>query len=106
MNHPVASALIPVVLLIAVGFLAGKRQWIGAAAIGVIGAAPVIGRALEQCHPGAAARGGQVDVGRQMHAVAHRQAHGEAPHALGAGLDAVPSCRAGRDVFVPGAPST
>jgi malonate transporter len=32
-NHPVASALIPVVLLIAVGFLAGKRQWIGAASV-------------------------------------------------------------------------
>ncbi len=33
MNHPVASALIPVVLLIAVGFLAGRRQWIGAASV-------------------------------------------------------------------------
>ncbi len=33
MDHPVASALIPVVLLIAVGFLAGKRQWVGAAAV-------------------------------------------------------------------------
>lgn len=33
MNHPVASALIPVVLLIAVGFLAGRRQWIGAGSV-------------------------------------------------------------------------
>lgn len=33
MNHPVVSALIPVVLLIAVGFVAGRRQWIGAAAV-------------------------------------------------------------------------
>ena len=33
MNHPVASALIPVVLLIAVGFLAGKRQWIGSGSV-------------------------------------------------------------------------
>ncbi len=33
MNHPAVSALIPVVLLIAVGFLAGKRQWIGASAV-------------------------------------------------------------------------
>ncbi len=32
-NHPVASALIPVVLLIAVGFLAGRRRWVGAAAV-------------------------------------------------------------------------
>lgn len=32
-NHTVASALIPVVLLIAVGFLAGRRQWIGAASV-------------------------------------------------------------------------
>jgi malonate transporter and related proteins len=28
MNHPVVSALIPVVLLIFIGFVAGKRQWI------------------------------------------------------------------------------
>ena len=28
MNHPVVSALIPVVLLIFIGFIAGKRQWI------------------------------------------------------------------------------
>ena len=28
MNHPVVSSLIPVVLLIFVGFVAGKRQWI------------------------------------------------------------------------------
>ncbi len=33
MNHPVASALIPVVLLIAIGFLAGKRKWIGAGSV-------------------------------------------------------------------------
>lgn len=33
MNHPVVSALIPVVLLIAVGYLAGRRQWIGATAV-------------------------------------------------------------------------
>ncbi len=33
MNHPVVSALVPVVLLIGVGYLAGRRQWIGAAAV-------------------------------------------------------------------------
>lgn len=32
MNHPVVSSLLPVVLLIAVGFLAGRRAWISATA--------------------------------------------------------------------------
>lgn len=33
MNHPVISSLLPVVLLIAIGFLAGKRRWIGAGSV-------------------------------------------------------------------------
>jgi malonate transporter len=33
MNHPVLSALLPVVLLIAVGFFAGKRRWISAGSV-------------------------------------------------------------------------
>ena len=33
MNHPVLSALLPVVLLIAVGFFAAKRQWINPASV-------------------------------------------------------------------------
>ena len=33
MNHPVLSALVPVVLLIAVGFFAGKRNWISAGSV-------------------------------------------------------------------------
>lgn len=33
MNHPVLSALLPVVLLIAVGFIAGKRQWVSAGSV-------------------------------------------------------------------------
>ena len=33
MNSPVVSALAPVVLLIAVGYLAGRRNWIGGAAV-------------------------------------------------------------------------
>ena len=33
MNHPVLSALLPVVLLIAIGFLAGKRNWISAGSV-------------------------------------------------------------------------
>jgi malonate transporter and related proteins len=33
MDHPVVAALIPVVLLIAIGFLAGKAQWIRAEAV-------------------------------------------------------------------------
>lgn len=33
MNDPVVSSLLPVVLLIAAGFLAGKRRWVGAAAV-------------------------------------------------------------------------
>jgi malonate transporter and related proteins len=33
MNHPVLSALLPVVLLIAVGFFAGKRNWISASSV-------------------------------------------------------------------------
>ena len=33
MNHPVLSALLPVVLLIAIGFFAGKRQWISAGSV-------------------------------------------------------------------------
>ncbi len=33
MNSPVVSALVPVVLLIALGYLAGWRQWIGGAAV-------------------------------------------------------------------------
>ena len=33
MNHPVVSALFPVVVLIAIGFLAGKRRWIGETAV-------------------------------------------------------------------------
>ena len=33
MNHPVLSALLPVVLLIAVGFFAGKRRWISASSV-------------------------------------------------------------------------
>lgn len=33
MNHPVLAALIPVVFLIAIGYLAGKRQWIGAGSV-------------------------------------------------------------------------
>lgn len=33
MNHPVLSALLPVVLLIAVGFFAGKRNWISAGSV-------------------------------------------------------------------------
>lgn len=33
MNHPVLSALLPVVLLIATGFFAGKRQWIAKHAV-------------------------------------------------------------------------
>lgn len=32
-DHPVISALIPVVLLIAIGFIAGKRRWIRAEAV-------------------------------------------------------------------------
>ena len=32
MNDPVVSSLLPVVLLIAAGFLAGKRRWVGAGA--------------------------------------------------------------------------
>lgn len=33
MNHPVLSALLPVVLLIAIGFFAGKREWISASSV-------------------------------------------------------------------------
>lgn len=33
MNHPVLSALLPVVLLIAIGFIAGKRQWVSAGSV-------------------------------------------------------------------------
>jgi malonate transporter and related proteins len=33
MNHPVLSALLPVVVLIAIGYAAGLRRWIGAAAV-------------------------------------------------------------------------
>ena len=33
MNHPVVVSLLPVVVLIALGFLAGRRRWIGAAAV-------------------------------------------------------------------------
>lgn len=33
MNHPVLSALLPVALLIAIGFLAGKRNWISAGSV-------------------------------------------------------------------------
>jgi malonate transporter and related proteins len=33
LNHPVVSALFPVVVLIAIGFLAGKRRWIGETAV-------------------------------------------------------------------------
>jgi predicted permease len=33
MNHPVLSALLPVVLLIAIGFFAGKRNWISASSV-------------------------------------------------------------------------
>ena len=33
MNHPVLSALLPVVLLIALGFFAGKRHWISAGSV-------------------------------------------------------------------------
>jgi predicted permease len=33
MNHPVLSALLPVVLLIAIGFIAGKRDWISAGSV-------------------------------------------------------------------------
>jgi malonate transporter and related proteins len=33
LNHPVLSALIPVVILIALGFLAGRRGWIGGAGV-------------------------------------------------------------------------
>ncbi|HSV54571.1 MAG TPA: AEC family transporter [Burkholderiaceae bacterium] len=33
MNHPVVSSLLPVVLLIAVGFFAGRRAWISATAV-------------------------------------------------------------------------
>jgi malonate transporter len=32
-NHPVFQALVPVILLIAVGYLSGKRGWIGGAAV-------------------------------------------------------------------------
>jgi malonate transporter len=32
-NHPIVASLVPVVLLIAIGFLAGKRAWIGAGAV-------------------------------------------------------------------------
>ncbi|MDP1998382.1 MAG: AEC family transporter, partial [Rhodoferax sp.] len=32
MNHPVLTALIPVVLLIAIGFIAGRAGWIRAVA--------------------------------------------------------------------------
>src|SRR6478752_4025532 len=33
MNHPVVSALLPVVLLIALGVFAGRRHWVGPAAV-------------------------------------------------------------------------
>lgn len=33
MNHPIVASLVPVVLLIAIGFLAGKRAWIWAGAV-------------------------------------------------------------------------
>jgi malonate transporter and related proteins len=33
MNHPVLSALLPVVMLIAVGWVAGRRKWIGVAGV-------------------------------------------------------------------------
>ena len=33
MNHPVFSALVPVILLIGIGYFAGRRQWIGAASV-------------------------------------------------------------------------
>jgi malonate transporter and related proteins len=33
MNHPVLSALLPVVMLIAVGYFAGCRKWIGVAGV-------------------------------------------------------------------------
>jgi malonate transporter and related proteins len=33
MNHPVLSALLPVVMLIAIGYFAGRRKWIGAAGV-------------------------------------------------------------------------
>lgn len=33
MHHPVLSALLPVVVLIAIGFLAGKRRWVSASAV-------------------------------------------------------------------------
>jgi malonate transporter and related proteins len=33
MNHPVLSALLPVVVLIAIGYAAGLRRWIGAAGV-------------------------------------------------------------------------
>lgn len=33
MNHPVLSALLPVVLLIAIGFIAGKRHWVAQASV-------------------------------------------------------------------------
>lgn len=33
MSHPVLASLSPIVLLIAIGFLAGRRGWIGAAAV-------------------------------------------------------------------------
>jgi malonate transporter and related proteins len=33
MNHPVLSALLPVVVLIAVGYFAGRRKWIGVAGV-------------------------------------------------------------------------
>ena len=33
MNHPVFQALVPVILLIAVGYLSGKRGWIGGGAV-------------------------------------------------------------------------
>ena len=33
MNHPVVTALLPVILLIAIGWLAGRRRWIGPASV-------------------------------------------------------------------------
>jgi hypothetical protein len=33
MSHPVLASLSPIVVLVAIGFLAGRRGWIGAAAV-------------------------------------------------------------------------
>lgn len=58
MNHPVISSLLPVVLLIAIGFLAGRRQWIGAGSVKdlsnlvfVVLTPALLFRTMSQVHP-------------------------------------------------------